>query len=154
MRRLWFSVLVLLLVGAANGAPDLAAWAQKEETKLLARVKEEPTLRRQQRLEMVLRQRYEETVKQQIERLAREGAFASPEIEALRAERLALIEALKAVEEKIFLAGYETPEVKAQLDALKRNTDRVNELQSLLYPEEAHAASPAEGGPLTRPEEE
>ncbi len=135
---------------SVSWASSLAVWIAQEETEMLARIEREPAEERKAWLELMLRKRFDEKVKLRIEKLARADAFDSEQLQALRAKRAALIQQLKALDEEIFLAGYETPEVKAQLATLTENANRVNELQMLLSPK---PSSDSTGGDEAKPQE-
>ena len=110
-------------------------------------VERERTSVRRVQMEYLARQDYALRLEREAEKLVRGGKLTTPEVEALRAQRQALMEQVKALDEQIAEASRKAPEV-LELQALgKANEERLAVLREAILPLLA-PQPPAEEAPV------
>lgn len=120
------------VVSAAEGS--VTQWAEQQEAQIAERVGRERTSVRRVQMEYLARQDYALRLEQQAEKLVRGGKLTTPEVEALRAQRKALLEQVQALEEQIDAASCKAPEI-LELQALgKANEERLAVLREAILP--------------------
>ena len=120
------------VVSAAEGS--VTQWAEQQEAQIAERVGRERTSVRRVQMEYLARQDYALRLEQQAEKLVRGGKLTTPEVEALRAQRKALLEQVQALEEQIDAASRKAPEI-LELQALgKANEERLAVLREAILP--------------------
>lgn len=121
------------VVSAAEGSV-VTQWAEKQEAQIAERVARERSAVRRVQMEYLARQDYALRVEREQERLVRGGKLTTPEVEALRAQRKALLEQLQALDGQIAEASRKAPEI-LELQALgKANEERLAVLREALLP--------------------
>lgn len=121
------------VVSAAEGSV-VTQWAEKQEAQIAERVARERSAVRRAQMEYLARQDYALRVEREQERLVRGGKLTTPEVEALRAQRKALLEQLQALDGQIAEASRKAPEI-LELQALgKANEERLAVLREALLP--------------------
>lgn len=121
------------VVSAAEGSV-VTPWAEKQEAQIAERVARERSAVRRVQMEYLARQDYALRVEREQERLVRGGKLTTPEVEALRAQRKALLEQLQALDGQIAEASRKAPEI-LELQALgKANEERLAVLREALLP--------------------
>lgn len=124
--------LVAGVVSAAEGS--VTQWAEQQEAQIAERVGRERTSVRRVQMEYLARQDYALRLEREAERLVRGGKLTAPEVEALRAQRKALLEQVQALEEQIDAASRKAPEI-LELQALgKANEERLAVLREAILP--------------------
>ena len=120
------------VVSAAEGS--VTQWAEQQEAQIAERVGRERTSVRRVQMEYLARQDYALRLEQQAEKLVRGGKLTTPEVEALRAQRKALLAQLQVLDEQIAEASRKAPEI-LELQALgKANEERLAELREAILP--------------------
>lgn len=152
MRRVWLALAcATVALGQAAAKEEaaavkdaaVAAYAEAQEARIAERIKGEPTARRRLEMEYLLRQDYDIRLAQEREARIRSGKPTTPETEALRAERQALLRQVEALDAKIAKASEKAPEIVA-LDALRKtNDERLETLRNELLPPSQRKAQPA-----------
>ena len=135
LRALLMLCLVWLagVVSAAEGSV-VTQWAEKQEAQIAERVGRERTAMRRVQMEYFARQDYALRLEQQAEKLVRGGKLTTPEVEALRAQRQALVAQIQALDEQIAEASLKAPEI-LELQALgKANEERLAVLREAILP--------------------
>lgn len=126
-------VFVAGVMSAAKGSV-VTQWAEKQEAQIAERVGRERTAVRRAQMEYLVRQEYALRLEQQAEKLVRGGKLTTPEVEALRAQRKALLEQVQALDEQIAEASRKAPEI-LELQALgKANEERLAVLREAILP--------------------
>lgn len=121
------------VVSAAEGSV-VTQWAEKQEAQIAERVERERTSVRRVQREYLARQDYALRLEREAEKLVRGGKLTTPEVEALRAQRKALLEQLQALDEQIAEASRKAPEI-LELQALgKANEERLAVLREAILP--------------------
>jgi chromosome segregation ATPase len=142
MKKMMLLMVTLLASGGLFAASDVAKLAEKYEKTIQQQIKlEKIPLRRLQR-EFLYRQSYNNDLVRQRDILIRSGTLSTPKVEALRKEREALIEQLKALDQKITEASAEAPELIELQAILEANNNRIEELRQSIMPETAPATQP------------
>lgn len=129
-------VSVAWMAGVASAAEGsvVTQWAEKQEAQIAERVARERSAVRRVQMEYLARQDYALRVEREQERLVRGGKLTTPEVEALRAQRKALLEQLQALDGQIAEASRKAPEI-LELQALgKANEERLAVLREALLP--------------------
>ena len=120
------------VVSAAEGS--VTQWAEQQEAQIAERVGRERTSVRRVQMEYLARQDYALRLEQQAEKLVRGGKLTTPEVEALRAQRKALLAQLQVLDEQIAEASRKAPEI-LELQALgKANEERLAVLREAILP--------------------
>ena len=120
------------VVSAAEGS--VTQWAEQQEAQIAERVGRERTSVRRVQMEYLARQDYALRLEQQAEKLVRGGKLTTPEVEALRAQRKALLAQLQVLDEQIAAASRKAPEI-LELQALgKANEERLAVLREAILP--------------------
>ena len=120
------------VVSAAEGS--VTQWAEQQEAQIAERVGRERTSVRRVQMEYLARQDYALRLEQQAEKLVRGGKLTTPEVEALRAQRKALLEQVQVLDEQIAEASRKAPEI-LELQALgKANEERLAVLREAILP--------------------
>lgn len=120
------------VVSAAEGS--VTQWAEQQEAQIAERVGRERTSVRRVQMEYLARQDYALRLEREAEKLVRGGKLTTPEVEALRAQRKALLEQVQALEEQIDAASRKAPEI-LELQALgKANEERLAVLREAILP--------------------
>lgn len=121
------------VVSAAEGSA-VTQWAEKQEAQIAERVGRERTAVRRVQMEYLARQDYALRLEREAEKLVRGGKLTTPEVEALRAQRKALLEQVQALDEQIAEASRKAPEI-LELQALgKANEERLAVLREAILP--------------------
>ena len=135
LRALLMLCLVWLagVVSAAEGSV-VTQWAEKQEAQIAERVGRERTAMRRVQMEYLARQDYALRMEREQTRLIRGGKLTTPEVEALRAQRQALVAQIQALDEQIAEASLKAPEI-LELQALgKANEERLAVLREAILP--------------------
>lgn len=136
MLKIVICILCLTLsAGSLMALSDIAAYAERQEKTISTRVAEEVYPKRILQKELLLRQDYAFRLERKKEELVRSGKLTTPEVEALKEERRALIEQLKALDAKIVEASYKAPEIQELSDISEANEKRIAALRAALVPE-------------------
>ncbi len=131
--------LMVLCVALAAGVVSavegrVTQWAEQQEAQIAERVGRERTSVRRVQMEYLARQDYALRLEQQAEKLVRGGKLTTPEVEALRAQRKALLAQLQVLDEQIAEASRKAPEI-LELQALgKANEERLAVLREAILP--------------------
>lgn len=120
------------VVSAVEGS--VTQWAEQQEAQIAERVGRERTSVRRVQMEYLARQDYALRLEQQAEKLVRGGKLTTPEVEALRVQRKALLAQLQVLDEQIAEASRKAPEI-LELQALgKANEERLAVLREAILP--------------------
>lgn len=145
--RLWFLSICSVLFGSAVMAAEksaMALFAEAQEAEIHAKVAAETLPLRRIQMEYLLRQGYALRLGQEEARAIRSGQLTTPEVEALRKERAALLAQVEALDRQIAEASRKAPEMVELRALAEANEKRLDELRSVLAPPAA-AARAADG---------
>ena len=126
--------LACLFVGQAWGAFDLTAFAKEREELIAKASAMERTPRGALRREVIQRNDYERALVKQRTAMIRSGELTTPEVEALRKQREALVAQLIDLDKAIEAASEKAPEI-VELDAVRKaNAERLESVKAKLSP--------------------
>ncbi len=143
MKSFWTIVSALFLAGslAAEGSA-VAAFAEKYEGLIKARLEEATMPRQRLEMEYVLRQNYALHLAEEETRTVRSGSIKTPEIEALRAQQDDLLKQIEALDKAIEEAARKAPVILELQDVMKVNEERIDAIRKALMQDSQTQAQP------------
>lgn len=135
MKPLFILIMIACSFGKAWALSELAQFAEKQEQMIQARLEQEKVPLRRQQTEFLYRQSYASRLQKERQNWLRSGKLTTEKVEALRAERKALLEQLEALDQKIAEASLEAPEM-IELQAIEEaNNNRIEALRKSIMPD-------------------
>lgn len=142
MKTLFILMMIACSFGKAWALSELAQYAEKQEQLIQASLKQEKVPLRRQQTEFLYRQSYASRLQKERQIWLRSGKLTTPKVEALRAERKALLEQLEALDQKIAEASLEAPEM-IELKAIEEaNNNRIEALRKSIMPDLVQPTTP------------
>ena len=135
MKSIFILMIITCSFGKVFALSALAQLAEQQEKVIQAQIEKEKVPLRRQQTEFLYRQSYATRLQRERKILLRSGTLTTEKVEALRAERRALVAQLEALDQQISEASLEAPEM-IELQAIEEaNNNRIEALRKSIMPD-------------------
>ncbi len=143
MKTLWILMSIVLSASSlVAGEASVAAFTEKYEAIIKAKLEEIKLPKQRLETEYMMRQSYALHLAEEETRVVRSGAITTPEIEALRAKRKDLLKQLQELDKAIIEASKNAPVIQELQDVMTVNEERINAIRQALMKDSQPQAQP------------